>query len=243
MNNLVDRFYELKSLNDSLKGTDFKVLLFNSNSNEFGFIRSNNPIQNKENRYIIKKGEEIICIDVDQKSVMYFLMGYFKCLHHSKNETKQLIEYKFRAECEHDVELFYNENKDTIYNLKYIESDLPFSIDAIATFESRLDLKQIISLMKKLPDTHVMCETVKPINEYTGIRVPANCCISEQLSIEKEIEIELFLRKEFGFKGIAVRSIYTGDEYSLRYYNKVHIDRCVVFVCQFSDFFKYYLKN
>jgi hypothetical protein len=77
-------------------------------------------------------------------------------------------EYKLRAECSHDVSQFIlnAHSQMTAFKMqKYKE--LP---DVEFEFETELALDKIITILEGINDSHVMCETVKPLGEYTGER-------------------------------------------------------------------------
>jgi ABC-type uncharacterized transport system permease subunit len=78
------------------------------------------------------------------------------------------MKYKFRAECSQDAEQFKHENREAIsdYEIQKVEG-YP---DVYVTFDSYLELSEIIELMRDIDDGHVMYQTVKPIEEYTGER-------------------------------------------------------------------------
>lgn len=64
------------------------------------------------------------------------------------------------------------------------------------------------------------------------------------LSVEKTIEIETLLKKDFGFNGHALsKSHYNGDESCLTAYSEIIVNGYVILVRQFSEFFGYYVKN
>lgn len=73
--------------------------------------------------------------------------------------------FKFRAECLHDVSEFlekFTPSKGAIYF--EMEKDVECIIETVAQID------EVIAYMNLVPDSHVMIETIKPINEYTGIR-------------------------------------------------------------------------
>lgn len=78
------------------------------------------------------------------------------------------MKYKFRAECSLDAEQFENENRESISNSEIVPV-AGFS-DVDVTFDSQLELSEIIDLMKNIDDSQVMYQTIKPIDEYTGER-------------------------------------------------------------------------
>jgi len=80
---------------------------------------------------------------------------------------KQVIrEYKFRAECEEDVRALQTRMLGDFYICKSVATPP----DVTVILESNLSLPEIINLMRTVSDAHVMHQTVKPIEEYTGER-------------------------------------------------------------------------
>lgn len=76
--------------------------------------------------------------------------------------------YKFRAECIHDVLEFMKKAKFE-YDVKIERKGLfPDVVVEIATKEG---IDSIVSIFKKIPDSHVVLETIQPKNLYTGDRV------------------------------------------------------------------------
>lgn len=76
--------------------------------------------------------------------------------------------YKFRAECINDVLGFMKKAKFE-YDVKIERKGLfPDVVVEIATKES---IDSIISIFKKIPDSHVILETIQPKKIYTGDRV------------------------------------------------------------------------
>lgn len=114
--------------------------------------------------------------------------------------------YKLRAECLPDVVQFIeNTNKrgTMITNYK-IEKDKLVS-DVYFEFELKLTIPEIIDILQNQKDSHVMYQTVNPIDKYTGERdydllstkfkvgdtVEVYCpLISETKHIEKVSEID-----------------------------------------------------
>jgi len=84
------------------------------------------------------------------------------------NPIKKTIKYKCRAECEEDILKFWDNNIDDVSDLEIFSSLNPLEVEA--TFNSPLELSEIIKLMENIFDGHVMYQTVKPIDEYTGER-------------------------------------------------------------------------
>lgn len=78
------------------------------------------------------------------------------------------MEYKLRAECSNDVLLFVALCGTKLTNFSMKEWEGYPDVDFV--FTTDLSITEIINLMKTIDDSHVMIETVRPINEYTGIR-------------------------------------------------------------------------
>lgn len=84
--------------------------------------------------------------------------------------TRQMAKYKFRAECEHDLnelsKLIRNNKKEaTIEAVKHAKFP-----DCEAIISTELTLVEIRSTMKEITDGHVMRQTIKPLHEYNGER-------------------------------------------------------------------------
>lgn len=80
--------------------------------------------------------------------------------------------YKFRAECYDDVEQF-EELADNLISHVIVTVAYPEIFghpDVIVTFDSEQSIESLIALMQYVDDSHVMHQTLKPINEYTGER-------------------------------------------------------------------------
>jgi hypothetical protein len=76
--------------------------------------------------------------------------------------------YKLRAEGLNDFLAFLQQGMYMKIKSFTVE---PIGIpDVVVTFITDSSLSEIKSKLKKVPDSHVMLETVKPINEYTGDR-------------------------------------------------------------------------
>lgn len=78
--------------------------------------------------------------------------------------------YKFRAECFTDAWIFINSGLVSRYKL---EQELSFP-DVVVTFSTKKHLTDIVRIMKRIPDPHVMLDTIKPVAEYTGERTYSN---------------------------------------------------------------------
>ena len=78
------------------------------------------------------------------------------------------MEYKCRAECMHDVMRLITIGKESI---SIIDMEVVRGVpDVEVIFNSSLNLQEIIELMAEIPDSHVMYQTVKPTEFYTGKR-------------------------------------------------------------------------
>jgi hypothetical protein len=76
--------------------------------------------------------------------------------------------YKFRAECIHDVLEFMGKAKFQ-YDIKIERKGMfPDVVVEIATKES---IGAIVAIFNKIPDTHVIIETIQPKKLYTGDRI------------------------------------------------------------------------
>ena len=76
--------------------------------------------------------------------------------------------YKLRAEGLNDFLAFLQ--NDMYFKMKYFTIEPTGFPDVVVTFETNSSLSEIKQKLKEVPDSHVMLETVKPINEYTGER-------------------------------------------------------------------------
>jgi hypothetical protein len=83
-------------------------------------------------------------------------------------EVGDVKTYKLRAEGLNDFLAFLQQGMYMKIKSFTVE---PIGIpDVVVTFITDSSLSEIKSKLKKVPDSHVMLETVKPINEYTGDR-------------------------------------------------------------------------
>ena len=76
--------------------------------------------------------------------------------------------YKLRAECLDDVLLFIHRMPKNVWGMKIVQKG--FLPDVEFEFKSRLSMDDVLSILCKQPDSHVMIETLKPFDEYTGER-------------------------------------------------------------------------
>ena len=78
------------------------------------------------------------------------------------------VTYKFRAECLHDAEQFFNQFGNRISKVLISKPDALPDVDV--TFDSKMPLVEIMAEMTNIPDSHVMRETINFLTEYTGKR-------------------------------------------------------------------------
>lgn len=77
--------------------------------------------------------------------------------------------YKFRAECRADADIFFSKFKEGISNIK-VEPIEDSPIDVYATFESKFYLATLIQVAKEVQDGHVIAQTIRPLEKFTGER-------------------------------------------------------------------------
>lgn len=83
------------------------------------------------------------------------------------------MKYKLRAECSRDVLNFIQAANDCMstFNMTRINDPLSNRMPDVAfEFEIDLELSEVIDLLKTIPDSHIMYETVEPIEQYDGER-------------------------------------------------------------------------
>ena len=67
----------------------------------------------------------------------------------------------------HDVAVFLQN-----FRPRMVAIDCPSdTCDVECVIETVAEIDEVISFMEMQPDSHVMIDTIKPINEYTGERV------------------------------------------------------------------------
>ena len=76
--------------------------------------------------------------------------------------------YKLRAECLDDVLLFIHRMPTDIWSMRIVQRGP--TPDVEFEFKTTLTSDEITSLLEKQDDSHVMMETLKLFNEYTGER-------------------------------------------------------------------------
>lgn len=83
------------------------------------------------------------------------------------------MKYKFRAECSQDAEQFKQENREAISDFEIVPVEGFPDVDV--TFDSHLELSEIIELMRDIDDGHVMYQTqAKEIMTCSGRLIAAN---------------------------------------------------------------------
>lgn len=76
--------------------------------------------------------------------------------------------YKLRAECSHDIALFIQKAHTEFTEFKMVKkTGFP---DVEFEFMTALELDEIELILEEIQDSHVMCQTVKPLDEYDGER-------------------------------------------------------------------------
>jgi hypothetical protein len=78
------------------------------------------------------------------------------------------MNYKLRAESLNDVVQFIQNEYSHMKNFNMKRDELFPDVDF--EFETDLTLDEIIFKLKNINDSHIMYQTIKPINEYTGTR-------------------------------------------------------------------------
>ena len=97
-------------------------------------------------------------------------MSDFKMAHKMEKEgySKDIKHFKVRAECLDDVLLFIHRMPTNMWEMKILQvGQLP---DVEFEFKTTMTLDEILDILSKQVDSHVMMETLRPIDEYTGGR-------------------------------------------------------------------------
>lgn len=82
--------------------------------------------------------------------------------------SKDIKHFKLRAECLDDVLLLIHKMPTNVWEMKIVQvSHLP---DVVFEFKTTLTLDEILAIMNKQADSHVMMDTLRPFDEYTGER-------------------------------------------------------------------------
>jgi len=76
--------------------------------------------------------------------------------------------YKLRAECLNDALLLIDKMPNNVWGMR-IEQWGPMP-DVEFEFKSRLTLDEILAILSNQVDSHVMRDTLRPFDEYTGER-------------------------------------------------------------------------
>lgn len=85
-----------------------------------------------------------------------------------EGEPSKTMKYKLRAECSNDVAQFIMKAHSQMTNFKMQkDEELP---DVEFDFETELAIDEIIMTLQDIDDSHVMYQTVQPIDKYTGER-------------------------------------------------------------------------
>ena len=84
-------------------------------------------------------------------------------------KTKKMTKYKFRAEGMNDVFAFMQIHIMSIG--KYCLSGYNAQPDVEFEFESSEPIETIMKILRKIPDSHVMRETLQTKSKYTGKRI------------------------------------------------------------------------
>lgn len=96
-------------------------------------------------------------------------MADFEMINEMESEgyIKNLKHFKLSAECFHDVLLLLKKMRKNLYGFR-IEQD--FFPDVDFEFVTNLTSDEILAILMNQIDSHVMMETLKPFDEYTGER-------------------------------------------------------------------------
>lgn len=79
-----------------------------------------------------------------------------------------IMTYKMRAEGVNDVFEFVRAMGRNIKKYRIIGNTIIPDVEF--EFETKKSLHIVLNTLRRIPDSHVMIETVKPISEYTGVR-------------------------------------------------------------------------
>ena len=96
-------------------------------------------------------------------------MANFKMIREmeSNGHINDLNHFKLRAECFQDVLILIDKLNKNLYGFR-IERD--FLTDVEFEFITNLTLDEILAILDNQVDSHVMMETLRPFDEYTGER-------------------------------------------------------------------------
>lgn len=103
-------------------------------------------------------------------------MSDLKMVHKMEKEgyAKDMRHFKLRAECLDDVLQFIHKMPTNVWEMKIVQvGQLP---DVEFEFKTTLTLNEVLSILSRQTDSHVMMETLRPFDKYTGERcfIPNN---------------------------------------------------------------------
>ena len=85
----------------------------------------------------------------------------------SNGHINDLNHFKLRAECFQDVLILIDKLNKNLYGFRIERDFLP---DVEFEFITNLTLDEILAILDNQVDSHVMMETLRPFDEYTGER-------------------------------------------------------------------------
>jgi len=96
-------------------------------------------------------------------------MANFKMIREmeSNGHIKDPAHFKLRAECFQDVLILIDKLSKNLYGFRIERDFLP---DVEFEFITNLTSDEILAILSKQVDSHVMMDTLKPFDEYTGER-------------------------------------------------------------------------
>lgn len=96
-------------------------------------------------------------------------MANFKMIREmeSNGHIKDLSHFKLRAECFQDMLILIDKLSKSLYGFRIDRDFLP---DVEFEFITNLTSDEILTILSKQVDSHVMMDTLKLIEEYTGKR-------------------------------------------------------------------------
>ena len=96
-------------------------------------------------------------------------MANFKMIREmeSNGHINDLNHFKLRAECFQDVLILIDKLNKNLYGFRIERDFLP---DVEFEFITNLTLDEILAILDNQVDSHVMMETLRPFDEYTGER-------------------------------------------------------------------------
>ena len=85
----------------------------------------------------------------------------------NNNNMKTTKKYKMRAKTAHDALSLMEKMGNTKYIYRYIQYPMP---DVEMTFSCGFLIEELRAIIAKLPNCHVMLQTINHAKEYTGER-------------------------------------------------------------------------